>query len=117
MPTTTVEVITLNVSDPQLIQKARRAIDQRKTVELVISGEKAVAGNAAFSRLGLGPGVSTAVDPFSLAALLAAFGLAVIGTICVVGMSLGYKVSIDHDANGPSPFDDKLKIRLVPPRQ
>jgi uncharacterized protein YhdP len=111
----TVKII---VGSNDWVNRAYRAINSKKRVNLVLKGIDASTLWTAIQRT-VNPHreAAVAITAAIVIGVIAALGMGVLATVCIYGMSAGYTVKAKHKVKGPMPFDDELTFELYPPKR
>src|SRR5689334_11047765 len=127
------KTVIIKIGSDHWMQKAMDAINAKKRFSLVLTGLEANTAGEALRRRDVNlvkrkiknPEIATTEvttkEPVTLTVaivvgVIAVVGLGTVASVCLYGMSLGYKINVEHEINGFLPFDDKLKFDLVPPK-
>lgn len=112
----------ITVGSAQWDAKARKLIEKKKPLILVVKGiEAGVIWEAlrnltskAWATRKLGAR-SLPREPVVIAlTIVMCFALGVIGAICLFGMHKGYRVKVKHRVTGPMIWDHALDVTLIP---
>jgi hypothetical protein len=115
---TTTAVKTVVDANPDWVNRAYRAINSKKRVNLVLKGIDASNIWTAIQRT-VNPHreAAVAITAAIVIGVIAALGMGVLAAVCLYGMNRGYTVKAKHKVQGPLPFDDELTFELYPPRR
>lgn len=115
--------VTINVGSSNWVEKANRAINQKKRINLKLVGYDAFNLGEALRRFNrstrasfVEPTTAVVITSAIVIGVIAVVGLGVLATICLYGISRSYTIKATHKVKGPLPFDDQLTLDLVPPR-
>lgn len=117
-------LVTIKIGSSNWVQKAQRAINQKKRLKLVLQGAQALTlaeglRRSRPARPNRVARIAVADDIAIVAALaitaIALAGLGTLAAVCLYGINQGYNIKARHVTHGPLPFDDELNLTLVPP--
>ncbi|HWA05158.1 MAG TPA: hypothetical protein VG961_01325 [Ignavibacteria bacterium] len=110
--------VNIIVGSNDWINRAYRAINSKKRINLVLKGIEASTLWTAIQRT-VNPHreVAVAITAAIVIGVIAALGMGVLAAVCMYGMNRGYTVKAKHKVKGPLPFDDELSFELYPPKR
>lgn len=114
-------LVTVKIGSTKWVEKAQKAINQKKRLKLILQGVQALtlAEGLRRSRPSRQNRIVVADDIAVVATLaitaIALAGLGTLAAVCLYGINQGYSIKAKHVTHGPLPFDDQLDLTLVPP--